>query len=257
MIDIRLIGIGTGNPDHITLEAIKFLEKSDLILMPKKKGFGKKTLLDLRSFIFSNFLKNNRPFTQEFHMPERDKNISNYLERVKKWHSEIAQKWLNEINNFKNKSNKSNLKIALMIWGDPSLYDSSIRIFSHLKESHQNYSLKVIPGITAIQALTSAHQIPINSVGKEFLITTGRGLRSKGWPNSIDTVIVMLDDRCSFNFLDSVDTFIYWGAYLGMQEELLFSGKINQVGSQIADARASAREKYGWIMDTYLLRKSS
>lgn len=257
MVDLRLIGIGTGNPDHITLEAIKFLENSDLILMPKKKGFGKETLLNLRTFIFENFLKASKPLIYEFDMPKRDSKINNYHERVKRWHSEIAKKWMDGILDFKVNNNKKDPKIALMIWGDPSLYDSSIRIFLHLSKKWKDCRLKVVPGITAIQALTAAHQIPVNSLGGEFLITTGRMLREKKWSDSNDTVIVMLDDRCSFNFLDNGDDTIYWGAYLGMPQEILFSGIIRDVGTQIANARALAREKQGWIMDTYLLRKST
>ena len=34
MIDLLLVGIGSGNPDHLTLQAIKALNSADLILIP-------------------------------------------------------------------------------------------------------------------------------------------------------------------------------------------------------------------------------
>ena len=36
MTTLWLIGIGTGNPDHVTGQAIRALNGADLILIPKK-----------------------------------------------------------------------------------------------------------------------------------------------------------------------------------------------------------------------------
>ena len=52
---------------------------------------------------------------------------------------------------------------------------------------------------------------------------------------------------------DDID--IYWGAYLGTPDEILLSGRLGELSEQIETARAQARNRKGWIMDTYLLRK--
>jgi precorrin-6A synthase len=49
---------------------------------------------------------------------------------------------------------------------------------------------------------------------------------------------------------------IYWGAYLGTEDEILISGKLRDVMDEIERVRADARARKGWIMDTYLLRKN-
>ena len=49
--------------------------------------------------------------------------------------------------------------------------------------------------------------------------------------------------------------FIYWGAYLGTEDEVLISGTIGECGETIAEVRAAARTRKGWIFDTYLLRR--
>jgi precorrin-6A synthase len=108
----------------------------------------------------------------------------------------------------------------------------------------------VIPGITAIQALTARHRIPLNDVGEPVLITTGRQLRDHGLSGS---AVVMLDADCSFQ-LCPADTKIWWGAYLGTRDELLVSGTVGDVGAKIVELRGEARTRHGWIMDTYLLR---
>ena len=118
----------------------------------------------------------------------------------------------------------------------------------------KNSRLKVVPGITSLQALTAAHKITLNSVGKPFHVTTGRILREFGWPGQNETVAVLLDEKCSFNLLKKKNLFIWWGAYLGMDREILLCGKVGQIGQKIVKTRLIAKQKYGWIMDTYLLR---
>jgi len=143
--------------------------------------------------------------------------------------------------------------VALLIWGDPSLYDSSLRIAARLDPRPET---RVIPGITALQALTAAHAIPLNDIGAPVLVTTGRQLRDHGWPQGNDTIAVMLDGQCSFQSLDPAGLQIWWGAYLGMQNEVAINGDLAHVSAQIIRARAAARATHGWIMDIYLLKKS-
>jgi precorrin-6A synthase len=113
-----------------------------------------------------------------------------------------------------------------------------------------DFTYDVIPGITAIQALTARHRVPLNDVGEPVLITTGRRLREEGLPGS---AVVMLDGDCAFLGCPPA-TQIWWGAYLGTPDELLVDGTVGEVGERIAQVRADARERHGWIMDTYLLR---
>ena len=97
---------------------------------------------------------------------------------------------------------------------------------------HVDIDYDVIPGITAIQALTARHRIPLNDIGEPVLITTGRRLAADGLSGS---AVVMLDGDCSFRCCPP-DTRIWWGAYLGTPDELLVSGTVGEVGEQIAEA---------------------
>ena len=64
----------------------------------------------------------------------------------------------------------------------------------------------------------------------------------------------MLDAGCAFEAIDGEGVDIYWGAYIGTEDEILVSGPLAEVGEEIVRVRAEARERKGWIMDTYLLR---
>ena len=96
----------------------------------------------------------------------------------------------------------------------------------------------MIPGITSIQALCAAHAIPLNEIGEPFLVTTGRRLREGGWPSGVDTVVVMLDGGAAFKSLDASGLHIWWGAYLGMADQMILSGPLAEVGGKIAAAAA-------------------
>ena len=59
-----------------------------------------------------------------------------------------------------------------------------------------------------------------------MLITTGRQLRTHGLAGS---AVVMLDADCSYQSCPA-DTRIWWGAYLGTEDELLVAGTVGEVG---------------------------
>lgn len=250
MIDLVLVGIGMGNPDHLTGQAIKALQNADLILIPEK-GNEKSDLADLRAVICEKLLS-PIPQIARFRLPVRDPKESSYLKRVTDWHEKIALLWRDEI--FKHCPNGG--RVALMIWGDPSLYDSSLRIANRLIAEEQKVSINVVPGLTSVQLLTAAHKIPLNTLAEPVMIMTGRNLRDGGWPKTVKTVVVMLDGDCSFDQLDGKDYTIWWGAFLGMPEQILASGPLHQCCEDIKVLRANARAEHGWIMDSYLLRKN-
>lgn len=147
------------------------------------------------------------------------------------------------------------LRVALLVWGDPALYDSTLRIAARMQPAPA--SVGVVAGITSVQALAAAHAVPLNDIGQPFMVTTGRQLREQGWPAGVDTAVVMLDGQCSFTVLPPEGLHIWWGAYLGMPQQLLDSGPLAEAGPRIERTRATARARHGWLMDIYLLRRGS
>ncbi len=247
MIDLLLIGIGTGNPDHLTLQAIKALNSADLVLIPRK-GETKADLAELRRAICAAVLTNPATRMVEFDLPVRDEATADYRQRVDDWHGAIAMIWANEIAT----QIGAEGRVALLVWGDPSLYDSTLRIAARLSPAPR---LTVIPGITSLQALTAAHAIPINDIGAPFTVTTGRKLRDEGWPDGATTLAIMLDGECSFQAINPVGVTIWWGAYVGMAEQITLSGPLAETSAKIISTRTKARAEHGWIMDIYILRK--
>lgn len=248
MITLTLVGIGTGCPDHLTLAATQALGRADLLLIPFK-GDDKADLAGLRHDIAARWATGAR--IDDFPLPRRD-DAGGYLPGVADWHDAIAAVWEARIRAHLDAGGGPN--VALMIWGDPSLYDSSLRIAERVG-ARLPLTLRVIPGITAIQALCAAHAIPLNDLGAPVVITTGRRLRDEGWPPGAETVVVMLDAGGAHDTIAPEGVTIWWGAFLGMPDQLLLSGPLAETGGRIARARAAARAAHGWIMDIYLMRR--
>jgi precorrin-6A synthase len=249
MIDLLLIGIGTGNPDHLTLQAVKALNAADLILIPRK-GDTKADLAELRRAICAEAVTNPATRIVEFDLPVRDAANADYRAGVDAWHDAIAAVWKDTILAELGPSGR----VALLVWGDPSLYDSTLRIAGRVGATLP-LKVTVIPGITSLQALTAAHAMPLNDIGAPFVVTTGRRLRDEGWPPGTDTVAVMLDGDCSFRAVEPRGVTIWWGAYVGMAEEIVLSGPLVDIAPRIVATRERARAEHGWIMDIYILRR--
>ena len=243
MRSIHVIGIGAGDPEYVTAQAIRALNDTQ-VFFAMDKGEAKSDLVALRREICARFITDPGYRFVELTDPKRATD-GDYSQAVAEWHTARARLWANAIRTELGPDGVG----AFLAWGDPSLYDSTLRILEQVAE-HVEFSFDVIPGITAVQALTARHRIPLNDVGEPVLITTGRQLRNSGLTGS---AVVMLDGECSFLGCPP-QTRIWWGAYLGTPDEILAAGTVGEDGERIASLRAEARARHGWIMDTYLLR---
>ncbi|MET3926276.1 precorrin-6A synthase (deacetylating) [Devosia sp. 2618] len=240
MKTILIVGIGTGNPEHLTVQAINALNRADVLFIPDK-GAAKSDLADLRREIVARYVTNPASVTVDYAVPKRDAANPDYGAGVDDWHAALAEIFAGLLEKV-----PENGAAAFLVWGDPGLYDSTIRIIDRLRD---RFAVEIIPGITSIQALTAAHGIALNRIGEPVHITTGRRLGVVA-----DDTIVMLDGQTAFMDADP-ELEIFWGAYLGTPDEIRISGRLGDVRDQIVETRKAARERHGWIMDTYLLRK--
>jgi precorrin-6A synthase len=240
---IHVIGIGAGDPDYVTAQAVRALNNTQ-VFFAMDKGEAKNDLMAQRRQICERFISDPGYRFVELTDPPRAKD-GEYRQAVAEWHSARAAVWADAIESELAPDGVG----AFLAWGDPSLYDSTLRILDSVAQ-RVDICYDVIPGITAIQALTARHRIPLNDIGEPVLITTGRRLAADGL---VGSAVVMLDGDCAFRSCPP-ETRIWWGAYLGTPDELLVSGTVGEVGEKIAELRAEARERHGWMMDTYLLR---
>lgn len=237
---LLIIGIGAGDPDHLTIQGAKAIAAADVFFVIDK-GEEKNDLVRLRRRLIE---EHGRPPYRivEARDPERDRTAPAYAAAVADWRARRADLYHRMIDDELADGQTG----AFLVWGDPGVYDSTLSILDRLP-----FPYEVIPGISSISALTARHRTTLTQVARPVHITTGRRLAEEG--PTADDVLVMLDARCAFAGLD--DFHIYWGAYLGTPDEILVEGPVAEVADRIRELRAEARARKGWIMDTYLLRR--
>lgn len=251
MKKVLLIGIGAGNPDYVTMQAVKALNEVDVFFF-LDKGQEKEDLINLRRTICERFIEDKSYRIVEVPGPVRDADTPDYKSGVHAWHRDKAQIFSSLIANELGDGEVG----AFLVWGDPALYDSSLRVIEQIiAQGTLAFEYEVIPGITSVQALAAEHKIALNPIGEPVHITTGRKLL-EGLPEKIDTAVVMLDNGSGLRALIDEDVDIFWGAYLGTPDQILISGKLKECVDAIEEARAEERGRKGWIMDTYLLRRA-
>ncbi|MBB5625955.1 precorrin-6A synthase (deacetylating) [Sphaerisporangium krabiense] len=244
---ILIIGIGAGDPDHLTLQAVKAMARADVFFV-LDKGEVKDDLTRLRRELIEAHAEGAYRVV-EAGDPERDRTSAAYGAAVEDWRSRRARICERLIRDELADGQTG----AFLVWGDPGLYDSTLAIVEEiLARGDVRFDHEVIPGISSVSALAARHRVSLTRVGRPLHVTTGRRLAEGG--ATADDLVVMLDAHTAFGDLDG-DFHIYWGAYVGTPDEILVDGPVAEVAGRIRELRDQARRRKGWIMDTYLLRR--
>ena len=105
--------------------------------------------------------------------------------------------------------------------------------------------------------LVSNASLPFTLVEGVLTTLASAGLRDNRLIEGYNTVIASMLGFVTMEFTAlPPDTEIWWGAYVGMQEQIILSGPLADIGAQILQTRAAARAAHGWIMDIYLMRRT-
>ena len=251
MRELIVIGIGPGHPDQITVQAVAALNRAQVFFVVGK-GAEKGGLLAVREEILRRHIRNADGYrVVEIADPPRDRAAADYPGAVEDWHQARADRFAAAITEHLDEDGVG----AFLVWGDPALYDSALRVIDRIiARGDLEFEHSVIPGVMSVQALTSAHRMTLNRIGEPIHITTGRRL-ADGMPAELDSVVVMLDAGFAAAQLPEPDLEVFWGAYLGTADEVLINGTLGDVAERITATKTELRQRHGWIMDTYLLRR--
>ncbi|WP_028709612.1 precorrin-6A synthase (deacetylating) [Propionicicella superfundia] len=253
--ELVLIGIGAGDPDWITLEAVRAIEEIDVQFVVLKEDELDDLVAARRAVIERHRTTPLR--TVELRDPPRPwRTAADYNAAVAQWRSQRRAQWGAAVD----AELADGRTGGFLVWGDPSLYESTLAIAQDLVAAGAGgdapLSLRVLPGVSSALALAARHRIPLNRQGRAVQISPARLVRD-GMPADVDDVVVMLDGRQTFAAIDPAGLDVYWGAYLGTADEILIAGPLAEVRDTILAARAEAATRKGWVFDTYLLRRRS
>jgi precorrin-6A synthase len=250
-VKVRILGVGMG-PQHVTPEVAEAIRTADYVVAAEKAADDR--LLALRREIVRAHPGPNGPVEiVTVRDPQRDRSealtTEGYRSAVTDWHDARAAEYAALLQ-------RRGGTAAFLTWGDPSLYDSTIRIVEKVRDLGVDLEYDVLPGISAPQLLAARHRIVLHAVGRPVHVTTGRRLQEAG-AAGLDNIVAMLNpppERLDFTGLG--DWTMWWGANLGATGERVVTGRVGDVLPAIADARAAAEARDGWVMDVFLVRKT-
>ena len=230
---VHVVGFGMG-PQHVTPEASRALRSASYVIAAAK-GADDPLLAVRREVAAAHGLE-----VVAVPDPSRDRDDpADYDGAVRDWHALRADAYAAVVASREGDP-------AFLVWGDPSLYDSTIRVAGLM-----GAPVEVVAGISAPQLLAARHAIVLHEVGQPVHVTTARRLRSSieaGQRN----VLVMLSGSLDLDGLE--DWSIWWGANLGAASERLVAGRVGDVLPLLLSEREAAKADAGWVMDVHLLR---
>ncbi|WP_462417629.1 precorrin-6A synthase (deacetylating) [Kytococcus sp. Marseille-QA3725] len=248
---VHVIGIGAGDPTHLTLQAIEAMREVDVFLVADKGGAAN-DLLTAREELCRAHLADGTYRLLPVADPERGADAPRrgeaYTRGVKDWHAARAATWAEQIAGL-----PDGAVVGFLVWGDPAFYDSTLRVLHQVAE-RLPLDLRVTPGITAFQALAAVHGTVLHGIGEPVHVTTGRRLVQQ-WTPELGPTVVMLDAHLTCRELvdRAPDLTIHWGACLGLPQQEIRAGRLAEVIDEISAVRAALRERHGWVMDVYAL----
>ncbi|MDT5057261.1 MAG: precorrin-6A synthase, partial [Mycobacterium sp.] len=154
-VRVRILGVGMG-PQHVTPEVAEALRSVDYVLAADKGSDGDDDgLLALRRAIVEAYTDSSVDIVQ-VRDPQRDRaadlSTAGYQRAVADWHDARAAAYADVLS-------ERGGSAAFLVLGDPSLYDSTIRVVEKIERLGVPVELDVLPGISAPQLLAARHRI--------------------------------------------------------------------------------------------------
>jgi len=147
-----IIGIGAGDPGFVTLAAVEAMKRAQVIFMPDK-GEEKAGLNRVRLQMLQRFVDKPLYRLVDFEIPERRKAATpEYRESIEAWRAKVEAAYRKLFTEDLGEDETG----AFLVFGEPALYDGTLRILKEMQANGWGFDLQVIPGISAPQALAVA-----------------------------------------------------------------------------------------------------
>ena len=173
------IGVGPGDTELLTLKAAKLLEEIQVICSPKSSKDKESIALSIVDPIIREREDYDELTILEplFPMIENKKKLEKYWDDA----SQAIADYLNK-----------GIDVAFITLGDPSIFSTFSYVQKRLKD---NYTVKVIPGITSFTACASACDIPLVEKNQVLTVVPKIDDRLEDIMSYSDSIVLMKTSR--------------------------------------------------------------
>ena len=163
-----------GHPEHITVQPISTLNDVHVVFM-MDKGDAAHELLEFRREICERYITNSSCRIVTAADPERRRGPA----ARQAGHGGLAHAARRDLRAADSWRARRPRARRVQRWGDPAMYDGTVDVLRQvLARETVSFELRVIPGISSIQALAAQHKISLTRAGRPLHIATGPPARS-------------------------------------------------------------------------------
>jgi precorrin-2/cobalt-factor-2 C20-methyltransferase len=219
------IGVGPGDPDLLTVKAVKAIQNADIIMCPASKEDRPSIAFSVVSSLIDK--SKNQEIVKLIFPMTKDKDV---LEATWKKNAKImAEKVL------------SGKNIVYLTVGDPYLYSTWIYMYKDLKENHPDMEISVIPGIVSMFTFASKVGVSIaEGAEKVAIIPSCYDLTSvKEIAKHSETMVFLKDGRYFDKVIDVLkesgfpdDSIFAIGQDLGTDHEIIRKMTLGEVNDK-------------------------
>ena len=219
------IGVGPGDPDLLTVKAVKAIQNADIIMCPASREDRPSIALSVVLPLIDK--SKNQEIVKLIFPMTKDKDI---LEETWKKNARImAQKVLLGKN------------VVYLTVGDPYLYSTWIYMHKDLKENHPSMEISVIPGIVSMFTFASKAGVSIaEGADKVAIIPSCYDLSSvKEIAKNSETMVFLKDGRYFDQVIDVLkesgfpdDSIFAIGQDLGTENEIIRKMTLGEVNDE-------------------------
>lgn len=177
---LTAVGVGPGDPELLTLKAVRVIEAADVILAPKATSEGD----SVAAGIIRDLLDPKRQELREQLYP------------MKKDPGELAAFW-SEAAREVAELLAAGRRVVFITIGDPYLYSTFTYLRRHLRKIRPEARVEVLSGLSSVQAAAAAADIPLGIADERIAIVpaTFEGDELERTLESFDTVVLMKVSR--------------------------------------------------------------
>ena len=230
---LYVVGVGPGDPELMTLKAVRILREVSCICVPKGREEGSSLALS----IVKKALPLEGKEIIEAHFPMKKTKTGTEAKDLNNATSELCKldtKWHETVENVLSRLSKGT-DVAFITIGDPSIYSTFFYLYDRLLELNPELTIEMVPGVSSINAAASRAGISLGLADEKIAIlpaTYTDNLREI--LEKFDTVVLMKVHRVFDNVITILDSMGLLGNAIyvskaGMEDERIFRN-ITDVG---------------------------
>lgn len=212
------IGVGPGDPELLTLKAVKILNEISCLFVPKGREEGSSLALS----IIEKTIDLSKKEIIEVHFPM----IKTKQQGLK--NSDLDNKWAEAVKNILNKLTNG-INVAFITLGDPTIYSTFFYLYDKLLELEPHLNIEIIPGISSINASSAKAKLSLGLADEKIALLPANYIDNlKETLEKFDTVVLMKVNKVFENIMHTLNemNLINKAVYIskvGMEDEKIFS----------------------------------